>query len=335
MLKTIRKLRLLILLLLFLGLTALLYLEVQTQSNTPLPTITLAVAKQPAFSLIYVADKLGFFEEEGIKIDFNKYILGRDALKDVVEGEADLATVYDIPTLNQINKGTDLAILTTLHSSEMNHVVASFKSSGIVEPGDLRGKRVAMTRGTSTEFFLYSLLITEGIDLNEIWPVSIEPDRLIDSLESHDVDAAVLFNPYTYIFQRQHPSEELIIFYSDAYKEMSILTGKRDYVEANKDKIIKVLRALYKAEKFIENNREESIRLVDEWLDNYDYDGVVGTWDVFKYELSLNNKLLIMMEREARFYSSTGFYQQETPYLRQFIVTEYLDLIKPEGVTIY
>lgn len=304
-------------------------------NKKPDEEITIAVAKQPAFALMYVADKKGFFKDEGITVKFRKYILGRDALQDVVEEKADLATVFDIPTLNQINKGTDLAILTTLHNSSKNHVIASLKTSGIQKPSDLRGRRVAMTKGVSTEFFLYSFLTTEGIALSEVNTVSIEPDRLIESMENSTIDAAVLFNPYIYNLRKKYPEDKTTFFYSDAYTEMSVLTGKRLFIDQNQDKIRKVLRALLKAERFIKENKDQSIRLVDESLDNYDRAGVRSTWDIFDFSLTLNNKLLVMMEREARFFTNTGIYKADPPYLRKYILTDYLKEVKPDGVTIY
>lgn len=312
----------------------LLYIQ-QTSQSKPGDSITIAVVRQPALALMYVADKQGYFEAEGINVNFNKFLLGRDALQDTIEGNADLATVYDIPTLNQINSGVNLGILTTLHSSTKNHTLAAFEKSGITTPADLRGKKVAMTQGVSTEFFLYALLLTEGIELSEVTPVNLEPDQLIPALEDGSVDAATVFNPYIYNLKTKYSPNDLTLLYSQAYTEMSVLTGKQEVINQKKDEIIKVLKALYKAEKFIQENQTESIRLVSEWLEYDNPEPIRSNWEIYTFSLTLSNRLLSLMERESIFFVNQGVYSENTPYLRTYFLPDLLASIKPEGVTLY
>jgi ABC-type nitrate/sulfonate/bicarbonate transport system substrate-binding protein len=298
-------------------------------------TITIAVADQPAFALIYVADKKGFFKQQGLNVAFTRHALGRDALRDVTEGRADLGTAFDVATVNYINQGFNLGILTTLHSSDRNHSVATFTNSGIKTAQDFLGKKIAMTRGTSTEFYLYSYLMEQGIELSEVTIINLEPQLLIPSLENRTVDAAVLFNPHDLNFKKRHPTEQINFFYSETYSEATVLTGKQDFILNNEEKIKRTLRALYSAEQFVRHNKEESIQLVQDWLSDYSVEDLRSIWGKFTFYLKIDNKLFSTMSREAKFFRDTGIYAHETPYLRPYFFDDYLQELYPERVTLY
>ena len=46
--------------------------------------LTIAEASQAVFALVYIADEKGFFTDEGQKVTFNTFTLGKDALNNVV-----------------------------------------------------------------------------------------------------------------------------------------------------------------------------------------------------------------------------------------------------------
>jgi ABC-type nitrate/sulfonate/bicarbonate transport system substrate-binding protein len=329
-----KKTKYLSLLLIVLAFSGLIY-AYRTNVLESKDSITIAIIQQPTLALMYVAEKQGYFEAEDITVHYEKYLLGRDALKAAIEGKADLATVYDIPTLNQINNGVNLGILTTLHSSTQNHAIVAFKKSGITTPADLRGKKIAMTQGVSTEFFLYALLLAEGIELSEVTPVSLEPDQIIPALEEGSIAAGVLFNPFISALNTKYTPNDLVFFYTQAYTEMSVLTGKQEVINQNQEEITKVLKALYKAEKFIQNNQAESIQLVSEWLEYDDPKLVRLNWEIYSFSLTLSNRLLSLMERESIFFVNQGVYSENTPYLRRYFLPDLLASVKPQGVTVY
>jgi NitT/TauT family transport system substrate-binding protein len=298
-------------------------------------TITIAVAEQPAFALMFIADRRGYFLDEGLNVTFNKHALGRDALRDVIDGRADLATVFDIPTLISVYQGHDLGVVTSLHTSVKNHAVAAFKSKGIESAQDLRGKKIAFTKNISTDYFLNTFLFDAGIDSKDVDFVNDDPERYFRALEDGSVDAAVLFNPYLYNFRKVNPESTITLLYSNTYTEMSILAGRKDYVLKNGDKMTKVLRALRKAEQFIQTDKEEAVNIVDTWLTAYDREGVLYSWDIFDYTLQISNSMLLNMEREAQYFLENKTISGQVRDLRSLFVTEFLKTAKPEGVTLY
>lgn len=302
--------------------------------NTP-DKITLAVAKQPVMALVFIAEEKGYFKEEGLDVAYKNHILGRDALEDVIHGKADLATVYDIPVIRSIYEGEDLGILTTLHSSTHNHAIAAYKNKGITSIKDLKGKKIAAALGTSTDFFLYSALENEGINRDEVTVINTGPENLIPVFEKNSVDAVVVFNPYLYNLQKKVNKKDLTLLYSDAYQDESLLVGNKEYIKQNENKIIKVLKALEKADIYAKNNKNESIGIVDKYLSDYDSKGARANWDSITLSLGLNNRLITTLERETKFLYNTGIYKNYMPDIKTNIMPGYLKIVNPELVTIY
>ena len=165
--------------------------------GAPLP-LSIAVVAQPVAALVHVADEKGFFREEGVEVALSAFDLGRDALASALAGGADLATVYDLPVARQLNAGEDLAILATLHRSVSGHAVLARRERGIARPEDLRGKRIGVTKGISTDYFLALFLTSHGLPQAAVKEVPLEPADYAQALAGGAIDALVTFNPHTY-----------------------------------------------------------------------------------------------------------------------------------------
>lgn len=140
----------------------------------PLP-LSIAVVAQPVAALVYVADGKGFFREEGVAVELSAFDLGRDALASALAGGVDLATVFDLPVARKLSEGEDLAVLATLHRSVSGHAVLARRDRGIAHPEDLRGKRIGVTKGISTDYFLALFLTSHGLPQAAVKEVPLEP----------------------------------------------------------------------------------------------------------------------------------------------------------------
>ncbi len=297
--------------------------------------IIIADAQQPVFSLVYVADQKGYFKDEGLEVSYTKFNFGKDALADVIHGNSDIATVYESPVVRKVYEGEKLSAISTLHISNRNTAVVGLKDRGINEASDLRGKKIAVPRGTNAEIFLYSLLLINDIDLSEITIIDMLPEKMGQALRDGSIDGVSLFNPFLDKIEHEFKREQISVIFSNTYTEMSLLVGKRDYVAQNPEEILKLLRALIKAEDFTNNNQDEAIKIVNHWLPNYNEAEITRQWPSFKKTAVLNNTLLTILNREAQFYKDAGFYSKPVPSFRDLIFTDYLKKVKPEAVTVY
>lgn len=127
--------------------------------------ITIADAFQPAFALVYAADELGLFEKHGLNVSYQTYSSGRDALQGVIDGEADLATVFETPVVLQSYAGANIGIISGLHTSHNNMGVVAKKDHEINRVEDLSGKTDWGNKRYRCRVFLNILLEQHGVTL--------------------------------------------------------------------------------------------------------------------------------------------------------------------------
>ena len=154
-----------------------------------LQKITVAYTYQPQSTLVHVAVAKGYFAGEGLDIQPLMHTYGKVALQSVIESKADFATVAETPVMFSVLRGDKIFVLANIEASSVNNAIVARKDAGIAVPGDLKGKRVGFTPGTTSDFFLDSMLTANGLTRKEIQPVALKPEEMQDAMMVKKVDA--------------------------------------------------------------------------------------------------------------------------------------------------
>jgi len=143
---------------------------------------------------LVVAEKQGFFAEQGLTVTGREFIMGKEALEGMFKGECDLATAAEPPVVEYAQQRDDFRLLAALQNSEnLNRIVAR-ADRGIAAPNDLRGKRIATTKGTAPHYFLELFLEKHGLKSKDVAIVFMKSDELLGALTSGQVDAVSMTN---------------------------------------------------------------------------------------------------------------------------------------------
>jgi ABC-type nitrate/sulfonate/bicarbonate transport system substrate-binding protein len=307
---------------------------VSTKPKT-IEKLTLAIVDQPTFALIYIAQYKGYFKDEGLDITFRNFNAGKEAIADVLSGGSDIATSYESPFARAIYDGNDLSIISTLHTSTKNIALVGRRDRGINSINDIKNKRIAVTVGSSHEFFLTSYLTSQGIKLSDVTLVNTPFKDIPALLREGKVDGAVDENPYLYDIKNEFSPNEIVIFESDTYTTNSVISGKTSVIKEKGEAMTRLLRALARAETLLKNNQDEAINAVTASLPHLSSATIRATWDQFTPVLKLDNVLLSLLESEAQWFKDNGVYQSAVPNYRSTIFTDYLKKVKPDSVTVY
>ncbi len=305
-------------------------IEVKTKEK-----ITIADGQQPVFGLIYVAQAKGYFADEGLEVTYRDFPSGKDALDDVLQGNSDLATVFNGPIVRASFDGEQLNIVSTLHSSYNTISLLANRTRGINNIEDTRGKTIAVQEGTTAEYILHSLLSANDINLEEVRILNLPNEDGAKSFVDGKVDGAVLWNVSLIRTKRMFSPDEVVEISSDFVNEFSVLAGKSEFVENNQNKIEMLLRGLLKARDFIGDNKEEAVEILSLKTESVSKDEMRQLWDMIEWRIALDNLLLTSLEREADWYVQQGVYDKKVPNFRKVIYTNYLDRVSPDHVTIY
>lgn len=300
----------------------------------PIEKITIADALQPMFALIYIAEEKGYLVDEGLEVTYKSFTSGKDALTSVIKGKSDIATVFVTPVVLRTLEGEKLSVITELHNSSRNTGLIARKDRGINVPSDLRGKTIGVTKNTSGEFFLFLLLSSEGIRLSDITFVDTKPQDIARAFNKGSVDAIATWNPHLYNAKKSFSSKDVSMFFSSEYTESSMLAGKEDFVNNRPEAMKRLLKALVRAEAFLQENKGVPDILLDH-LSNQSEDMIRSVWGNVNYKLRISNILLTALVEEAQWFIDNGFAKGPLPDFHKVLFVDYLKQIKPESVTIF
>lgn len=307
-------------------------LQSAEQQNTSPQKITVAYLYHPQSTLVHVAVAKGYFADEGLDIQPLMHTSGKAALQAVNESKADFATVAETPVMFNVLKGEKIFVIANIAASSMDNAVVARKSAGIFAPGDLKGKRIGFTPGTTSDFFLDSLLTANGLMRKEIQPVALKPEELQDAVMAQKVDAVSAWNYPLILIKRQLGADGMIFYDREIYTEVFNITARQDFVQKNPETVKRFLRALIKAENFVAKNPDEAQAIMSA-ATKIDKSLIGEVWNAFNYHVVLDQMLLIALEDETRWAIKNRLTDQaEMPDYLSYIHLDSLRAVKPEVV---
>ncbi|WP_328760454.1 ABC transporter substrate-binding protein [Geomonas azotofigens] len=304
---------------------------VQHQTGPPVP-LRLAYSTQHDCALVHIAVARGFFRDEGLKVEAHSFGYGKEALQAVLEGKADLATVAQTPVAFAALQGQKLSVLASIFTSNNNHAIIADRKSGVLRPGDLKGRRIGFTPGTTTHMFLSSFLIANGMSIEDVVPVPLTPELMRDSLLSGRVDAVCTWSPNERLIARSLAGRDVIFEDPYIYTETFVIAGQTTYVAGNQEAARRLLRALVHAEEFASAHPGEAQAIVAS-TSKLPPPVLEECWGKSARKVSLDHALLIALEDETRWAGKLGLAREAgMPNYLEYIDPRPLLSVKPEAV---
>jgi NitT/TauT family transport system substrate-binding protein len=306
--------------------------DVEKRAAEPLQKITVAYTVQPQSTLIHVALAKGFFIEEGLEVQSLVHTFGKASLQSLLEHKVDFATVAETPVMFAVMNGEKIFVIANIEASNMNNAIVARKDAGITSAADLKGKRIGFTPGTTSDFFLDSMLTTLGLTRHDVLTVALKPEEMAEAIAAKKVDAVCTWNYPLAQIKRQLGTNAIIFFDREIYTETYNVAAWQDFVLKNPDTVKRFLRAMIKAEGFVANHADEAQSIMSARTKT-DIDLVREVWNGFRYRVALDQTLLITLEDEARWAMKHKLTEKTVmPDFRNYIHLDSLRAVKAEAV---
>lgn len=228
----------------------------------PLSSAPIRIASYvwPGSFWIDVAHDKGWFREAGLnveRVDVNlKYF---ESMHDVNSGKLHAMgfTQYDL--VRHVAAGNDLAGIIAIDYSETADALVA--KAGIARLQDLRGKKIALHRGTYLEYLLSVVAQRDDLDLEEITLVDRSGEEAIADFIAGRVDAILSWEPYVSDAKKAGGVE---IFTSGDFPGLtySVFTLRRDFIEAHPREVDALTQVWQRTERFIRENPQASCAIV-------------------------------------------------------------------------
>ncbi|HEX2708662.1 MAG TPA: ABC transporter substrate-binding protein [Solirubrobacterales bacterium] len=144
----------------------------QTSGEAQSVSLTLDFYPNPDHAGIYMAQKLGYFEEAGLDVSINSPSDPAAPLKLVAAGRSDLAISYEPEVALANDQGLDVVAIAALVNRPLTSLIW-LKKSGIKGVGDLKGKTVATAGIPYQEAFLKTILARVSLSPADVKAVNV------------------------------------------------------------------------------------------------------------------------------------------------------------------
>lgn len=160
-------------------------------------TVNIGFQKANIFALLKYRGTLDtVFKKQGIAIHWVEFPAGPQMLEGLNIGSIDLAATGDAPpTFAQAAKA-DLVYLAHSPANPKTEAIVVPADSAIKTVADLKGKRVALNKGSDVNYLLVTALEKAGLSYKDITPVYLPPADARAAFQRGAVDAWVIWDPY-------------------------------------------------------------------------------------------------------------------------------------------
>jgi sulfonate transport system substrate-binding protein len=198
------------------------------------------------------------FGKDGISVVWVQTLGSNKALEFLNAGSIDLgSTAGSAALLAKIN-GNPIKSIYVYSRPEWTALVTG-KDSQIAKIADLKGKRVAVTRGTDPHIFLVRALQTVGMSEKDITPVLLQHPDGKTALIRGDVDAWAGLDP---MMAQAEVQDGAKLFYRNAQANTwGILNVREAFAQEHGDVVRRVLAVYEEARKFSLANYDELKRV--------------------------------------------------------------------------
>jgi ABC-type nitrate/sulfonate/bicarbonate transport system substrate-binding protein len=211
----------------------------------------------------FVAQDMGFFEEEGLNHSYAIMKDMREGMDQLIQGKVPIVTAMADTPILEIERGGKIRIIGTVVRTGFGHIVASPECKGIK---DLKGKSLAVIDPQSgSTVILREILRRGGLRHGEyeVKHVGGTPRRY-EALKMKEVAGAFLSPPYD--FQAEAEGYRLLADYAEHFPSYPLAMNVNiEFGRRSPDVVTKYLRAMIKASHWIYDsaNRSEAVSILE------------------------------------------------------------------------
>lgn len=179
------------------------------QADGELQTVQVIHVPTTLFAPLYVADARGYFEDEGIELEFEAMQAGQDAIPLVAAGQADvLVAGFGSGLFSAINDDLGVKVVGAMGGGggePDNSPTALMVSKELITSGevssvsDLKGRTIALSGGIggAGAYQFASILDEYDLTLNDVEAINLGFGDMASAMEGGNADAALPPAPFT------------------------------------------------------------------------------------------------------------------------------------------
>lgn len=241
-----------------LGLSALtLSAAVHAEYNPKL----LRIGFQKSASLLTLLKAEGTLEKQlaplGIEVKWIEFPAGPQLLEGLNVGAIDFGYVGEAPPIFAQAAGANFVYVGHEEPAPRAEALIVQKDSPIKTVADLKGKKIALNKGSNVHYLLVKLLEKNGLQYSDVQPVFLPPADARAAFERGSVDAWVIWDPYT-AAARQQIGARVLADGTGVVNNYAFFLAEREFAGKRPDVIKELFAVLQQTGQTINKNPQQA-----------------------------------------------------------------------------
>ncbi len=228
-------------------------------------TVTLNIGFQK-YGLLPVIKARGSLEtaleKQHVKVKWVEFTAGPQLLEGLNVGSVSLGEVGEAPPIFAQAANANLVYVANQPAMPTAEALIVQKDSPIQSIKDLKGKRVALNKGSNVHYLLLKLLEANNLKLDDIQVVYLPPADARAAFEKGAVDAWVIWDPF-FAAAEQQIGARVIANGENLVKNYQFYMADRKFAEQNPEVVKAVINELNVAADWMTKNQDEAAKILE------------------------------------------------------------------------
>lgn len=198
------------------------------------------------------------------KISWIEFPAGPQLLEALAVGSLEFGLTGDSPPVFAQAAGKDLFYVGAEPPKPDSSAILVLNDSPVRRLADLKGKKVALQKGSSAHYLLVRGVEKAGLQWSDIQPVYLAPADARAAFERRSVDAWAIWDPY-YAATELALKPRVLATGRELSSNNSFYLASRPFVADHPQAIAAIFDELTRADRLAQENRKEAIKLVAEF----------------------------------------------------------------------
>lgn len=145
----------------------------------------------------FVAKQQNLFEQAGLDPTYIKFVAGPPTLAALKSGDIDVTFLGSAPAIAGLAQGIDYKVIMPANEGLALSALVARPDAGINSLKDIKGKRIASTKGASTYMAVLKALNLQHLKLKDIDYIDLQVPSMIPAFINKSVDAIWVWSPWS------------------------------------------------------------------------------------------------------------------------------------------
>ncbi|PKO43420.1 MAG: aliphatic sulfonate ABC transporter substrate-binding protein [Betaproteobacteria bacterium HGW-Betaproteobacteria-3] len=223
----------------------------------------LRIGYQKSAANLVVVKQSGWLEKRlpGTRVSWVEFPAGPQLLEALSVGGLEFGLTGDSPPVFAQAAGKDLLYVGAEPPKPDSSAILVLNDSPLRNLADLKGKRIALQKGSSAHYLLVQAVAKAGLKWEDIQPAYLVPADARAAFERKSVDAWAIWDPF-YAATELAIKPRVLATGRELSSNNSFYLASRPFASRHADTLAVLFEELTRADQLVQNDRKQAIKLI-------------------------------------------------------------------------